>query len=307
MKQAIFSVLVILVGVAVYGGQSAAQSDKDKKRDDLKSDNVEILQLKSKVFDNTRSIRVLLPPGYYEAKNKIKSYPVFYLNDGIMVFRPKGLDIEGVAYEHIKKGIIPPMIVVGIDNGACTDKTKNELTDRANEFLPYPDIGFAPDHTYAPEPPNPQGRLYPRFLIDEVMPFINERYRTLTGPTNTGLGGSSYGGVAALYTAIKNPGVFGKLMLESTPLWIGGENQLLNDATSAKQWPQTIYLGSGTAETDDQAFLIEGDKDRTILSSAIKKASPSTNLKTVLEPGGKHEPAAWRRRLPEAHRLLWGR
>jgi predicted alpha/beta superfamily hydrolase len=300
MRPIHLAIFLVILWVSFLLAQSATQSD-------MKSSNVEILQLKSKVFDNTRSIRVLLPPQYHDAKSQTKRYPVFYLNDGIMVFRPAGLGIESVAYDLFKTGAIPPIIIVGIDNGASTDKTKNELTDRANEFLPYEDIGFAPDHTYAPEPPNPNGKLYPRFLIDEVMPAINARYRTMTGPANTGLGGFSYGGVASLYTAISNPNIFGKLMLESTPLWIGHDNQLLKDAKAAKQWPAMIYVGSGTEETDDAAFKLEGERDRTILETAVTSTSPTTKLKRVLEPGGKHEPAAWHRRLPEALKLLWGR
>jgi enterochelin esterase-like enzyme len=270
MKRMIFVLIAVLLTIPYHFGQSDAGS----KRDDLKSDNVEILQLKSKVFDNTRSIRVLLPPEYRNEKNHAVRYPVFYLDDGIMVFRPQGLGIEGVTYDLINSGAIPPMIVVGIDNGASTNKTKNPLVDRANEFLPYGDAGFEPDHTYAPEPSDPHGKLYPDFLINEVMPLINERYRTLTGPANTGLGGFSYGGVASLYTVISKPGIFGKLMLESTPLWIGHGNQLLKDAKVNKQWPQRVYLGSGTEESDNKAINLEGDKDREFLRLCIAEASP---------------------------------
>ncbi len=47
----------------------------------------------------------------------------------------------------------------------------------------------------------PQGKRYPEFLMNEVMPFVYERYRIARGPENTGLGGSSLGALISLYTA----------------------------------------------------------------------------------------------------------
>ena len=107
-----------------------------------------------------------------------------------------------------------------------------------------------PDNTYDPIPPKPQGKLFPDFLIKEVMPEINRRYRTLTGKSNTAIGGFSYGGVSALYTILSRPGIFGKVLLESTPLWIGLNQELLKDAENANEWPEVVYIGKGTNETD---------------------------------------------------------
>ena len=267
--------------------------------------NVETLQLASKTFNNTRSIRVLLPPGYHNPENSKKRYPVFYFNDGIMVFRPNRINVEEVVYKLIGRGELPPIIVVGIDNGGSTNETKNPETDRANEFLPYPDVGFAPDHLYAPDPPSPQGKLYPQFLIDEVMPLVKQRYRVGAGPSNTGLGGFSRGGVAALYTVMSRPGVFGKLLLESTPLWIGPDRQLLKDAREARKWPLTVYIGVGTKEAPDEAINNEGRQGVETLRAIIREKSPRTSLKVVVEEGGKHEPSAWRGRLPSALQFLF--
>ncbi len=270
------------------------------------SKNVETFELTSKVFGNTRTIRVLLPPGYHDEKNLDRQYPVFYFNDGLMLFDSAGpgLRIEEVVFDLYEKNNLPQMIVVGIDNGACTDKTTNEIVDRANEFLPYPDAGFLPDHTYKPEPPNPQGKKYPDFLINEVIPRLKQNYRIKSGPQNTGIGGFSYGGVSALYAVIAKPGYFGKLMLESTPLWIGQQYELLQDAKKNLQWPGKVYIGSGTKETDEQAFNDEGKKNQELLVSIIKKQSPDTKSKLVREEGAEHGPDAWRSRLRTALMFL---
>lgn len=269
------------------------------------SKNIETFELTSKVFGNTRTIRVLLPSGYHDDKNLDQQYPVFYFNDGLMVFDSAGpgLRIE----EIVSKLNLPPMIVVGIDNGACTDKTTNEIVDRANEFLPYPDAGFIPDHTYKPEPPDPQGKKYPDFLINEVIPRLKQNYRIKSEPQNTGIGGFSYGGVSALYTVIAKPGYFGMLMLESTPLWIGQHYELLADAKKPIQWPGKVYIGAGTKETDEEAFNNEGKKNQELLVSIIKKQSPDTKIKLVREEGARHGSDAWRGRLSAALIFLFSK
>jgi len=100
--------------------------------------------------------------------------------------------MDETAAELLRRGTIEPMIVVGVDNAG--------RRDRPLEYLPYP------DEFLRPPVPRPRGLEYPRFLVDEVMPLIRRIYRTKPGPEATGVGGSSYGGVAALVAAMKRPG-----------------------------------------------------------------------------------------------------
>jgi enterochelin esterase-like enzyme len=303
------AILLIVIGAAIpeVAARTRQGAAPPPSREVEASRNVETLRLTSKVFGNTRALRVLLPPGYHDPRNAGRRYPVFYFNDGIMVFNPRRVNIGEVVHRLIESGALPPLIVVGVDNGGSTDRAKDPARGRANEYLPYPDAGFGPHNYYAPDPPDPQGKLYPRFLVDEVMPLVGRRYRVKTGPSNTGVGGISYGGVAALYAALSRPGVFGALLLESTPLWIGSGRQLLEDARRAGRWPAAVYLGAGTNETADEAVNKAGLSDMETLASFIRRRSPATALKVVAEQGGRHEPAAWRARLPAALLFLLGR
>ena len=155
---------------------------------------VEIIPFESKIFHNTRMLRVLVPANYFSPHNAHRSYPVLYLQDGQNLFD------EATSYtgewhvdetvEHLVGSFkIPPMFVVGIDNAG--DK-------RSSEYLPYPDPlnhkdGVADEKNF-------HGKEYASFLITEVMPFIEKKYRVSRGAAKRA-SEALYGGVIALYTA----------------------------------------------------------------------------------------------------------
>ena len=96
---------------------------------------VEIIPFESKIFHNTRMLRVLVPANYYSPHNAHRSYPVLYMQDGQNLFD----DATSNAGEwHVDETVehlvgsfkIPPMFVVGIDNAGAK---------RSSEYLPYPD------------------------------------------------------------------------------------------------------------------------------------------------------------------------
>ena len=252
-------------------------------------------QFRSRVFRNTRFLRVWLPPGYDESENRARRYPVLYLNDGQNLFEAStsftGVEwqVDETADRMIREGAIAPMIVVGIDNAGKA---------RIREYLPY--------RSLHPMMMRVQGARYPDFLLKEVVPFIARNYRIAAGLANTGLGGSSLGALIALYTAMVRPGVIGKLLIESPSLW-ASNRQIIRESRAVKQWPERIYLGIGTAETGNP------DRDRSTVDDvrefdAIlrRRGLDEHRLRLVIEEGGTHHESAWARRFPEALRFLFG-
>jgi len=259
---------------------------------------LEILPLQSTVFHNTRMLRVLVPANYFSPHNAGRSYPVLYMQDGQELFdratsQPGEWQMDETVEHLVGSFQIPPMFVVGIDNAG---------EQRAAEYLPYP----APQQDHLKDEKSVHGKEYMRFLLTEVMPFVEKHYRIARGPQNTGLGGSSYGGDIALYTALQHPGVFGHLLVES-PLLAIGNGQLLKDAERAKVLPRKLYVGVGTAESGDSPHHEEALKDVQELESILrKKGMGAARLKVMVEEGGQQNPVAWAHRLPEALLFLYG-
>jgi predicted alpha/beta superfamily hydrolase len=260
---------------------------------------LEIITINSKVFRNIRNLRVWLPANYFAPVNRNKHYPVLYMQDGQNLFD------EATAFNHEWKFDetvqfltgsmrIGPMIVVGIDN----------TPRRANEYLPYPD----PENKELgkPETQDVHGKEYGEFVINEVMPLIQKKYRVSLGPQNTGLGGSSYGGAVTLYTVLNHPGVFGKALIESPSLLIGN-GELLKGAEKATQFPQRMFLAIGTAEeSDEKASEKDADAVREMEKILRARGLGPSRLKVVVEEGAHHDETAWSKRLPGALLFLYG-
>ena len=252
-------------------------------------------EFSSHIYRNTRMLRVWLPPDYEAPENAARHYPVFYLNDGQNLFDPATAfagvewEVDETADRLIREEKIPPLIIVGIDNATV---------ERIKEFFPY--------RSFSPPVLRPQGKHYPDFLMNEIMPFVWERYRISRGAMNTGVGGSSYGGDIALYTALQYPGLFGHVLVESPELWIG-KNQLLKDAENAKLLPRKIYLGIGTKEGGEPTRSTQMvNQVRDLESILVKKDLGASRLRVAIEEGGQGNEAAWSRRLPDALLFLYG-
>jgi enterochelin esterase-like enzyme len=253
--------------------------------------------LRSKVFENTRTIRFLLPPGYDHPANHGTRYPVFYFLDGIAAFDAWGL--PEIASRLWSVEAIPAVIFVGIDNGGSTLESTSPVRDRASEYLPYPDSSWTDS-----DAPVPRGHRLAAFLFDEVMPLVDDGFRTDTDPRATGLAGDSYAGAAAIHVAMEHSHRFGFLLAESPSLHIG-DGRLLQEARRAEAWPKAIYLGVGTSEGDTPDAQAEMLANVRALHSSLER-KPGVRIHLEVAAGGAHDYVAWRERLPIALRWLLG-
>ena len=230
----------------------------------------------------SRMIRVWLPPGY--DTNLQASYPVLYMHDGQNCFDRatsafgREWEIDETLMRLIADKAIPPIIVVGIDNG---------LTNRINEY------------TYdADARRGGEGAKHAEFLLNEVKPFIEKTYRAKTGPAHRFIGGSSLGGVISLEVARRHPETFGGVIAMSPAIWWSNEAltaEIEKDAGGLAEARVWIDMGTREQMGDEKDRFVENVRR---LDAALTKHAVEHRL--VIEDGAEHNEPAWARRFPGA-------
>ena len=240
----------------------------------------------SRFLPSARDVIVYLPPGY--DTNKSKRYPVLYLHDGQNLFDGatsfiKGAEwqVDETAQELIGAGKIKPLIIVGIYN---TGK------DRVEEYTP------AVDERYKM---GGKVELYGRLIVEELKPFIDSGYRTLKSARNTGIGGSSLGGLASLYLALRYPKVFSRVAVVSPSVW-WNKRMILREVEALKKRPHLrIWLDMGTKEGGNKAEADEATHNARLLRDALiaNGWKEHSDLKYYEAEGAEHSERAWAQRV----------
>src|SRR5215510_10625483 len=162
----------------------------------------------SRVLGNRRDVLVYLPPGY--SRFSRTRYPVLYLHDGQNVFDAAtafaGVEwgVDETAQRLIHRKMIEPLIIVAVANIG---------EERVHEYAPTPAIIEPRKHSRG------LACIYGQFLIEELKPFIDRKYRTKPEAEFTGLGGSSLGGLATLAIGVIFSDTFRRLMVMSPSVW----------------------------------------------------------------------------------------
>jgi len=174
--------------------------------------------IRSRVLDEARTMDVALPAGYDGSTSQ--RYPVVYVLDAESEMEPA----TTVARFYAGSGQLPPMIVIGVRNGA-----------RTRDLTPAPIAGFAP-----PPEGGPTGGAdkFLQFLTTELMPWVDRRYNA--APMRV-LIGHSLGGLFALEVLATAPASFaGYIVMEPSTWWNNGDVALA--ASRALRQPATRKL-----------------------------------------------------------------
>lgn len=235
----------------------------------------------------TRTLRILLPPGY-EASGR--RYPVLYMHDAQNLFDAATSfagewNVDETLAKLSASGALPPMIVVGIDHGGQA---------RLAEYSPYRDERI----------PTAKGDAYADFLVKTLKPWVDRTYRTKPEAEHTALAGSSLGGLITLHTLLRHPGVFGKAACFSSSFWVG-ERRMLREAAAAKPDPALrLYLDIGDREAGAPADSRQTVQDTLDVAEALRRRGlGSEHLMVQVAGGARHTESAWAARLPTA--LQW--
>jgi len=228
---------------------------------------------------------VYLPPGYRESRSRC---PVLYMHDGQNLFDPatgfagQEWHLDETAEQLISAGKIRPLIIAGVYNTGA---------GRIQEYTS--GMGVTPP-------------VYARMLVEELKPFIDTHYRTLTGAENTGLGDSSLGGLVSLAIAFQYPGVFGRLMVMSPSVFWNNHVILRELARFDAGARPKIWLDIGTAEGPAPEKPIN---DTRMLRDALVEKGWKTGagLEYFEAEGAGHNEKAWSARAGRALEFLFAR
>lgn len=137
---------------------------------------------------------IVLPPDYSSSK---QSYKVLYMNDGQDLER---LHITEVLKKVYQNAEVEPFILVAIHCG-----------ERIQEY------GTASQADYKQR--GAKAGAYTSFVVEELMPYIQNNFRVLTGPVHTAFCGFSLGGLSAFDIVWHHPDLFGKVGVFSGSFW----------------------------------------------------------------------------------------
>ena len=229
-----------------------------------------------RALDRKRKIWVYLPPGYKESK---KNYPVIYMHDGQNLFDESQAEFGEWGIDEILDSLTlagkPSAIIIGIENGP----------KRLNEYNPY----------FFERAGQGEGDAYLDFIIKDLKPAVDKKYRTLKFKENTTIAGSSMGGLISYYAALKYDNVFGRAGVFSPAFWTAPAILPLTDSLASKaKGMYFFYKGE-----------LEGKEMIKKMDDVITSLGKSSNalIYNITDPTGKHNESAWRKWFTEFY--LW--
>jgi predicted alpha/beta superfamily hydrolase len=243
----------------------------------------------SRLIDEKHDFIVYVPRAFNDDPNRF--FPVLYLHDGQNLFDPETSFIKGnywrvgeTADAVIDSGEVEPLVIVGIYNTGVK---------RLDEYTPVEDKRLGGGRADA----------YGQMLVEELKPFVARQYRTLAGPENCGMGGSSLGGLVSMYLGLRYPDSFGKLAILSPSVWWHNRAILLTVEQLRVKTGQRIWLDIGTQE--GRRALPDA---RALKRLLVKKGwRPGKDLEYREIDGGKHSEYAWSERVGPMLKFLFPR
>jgi uncharacterized protein len=184
-------------------------------------------QLRTTTLGTPRTVYVAVPEGYADSDRRYNVLVVLDANDRAQ-FR---LAVASVAF-LTDRGAVPPLIVVGVPNGA----------DRTHDLTPVPTGATAGRFRTAGGSSD-----FADFLAGDVLPIVRAKYRTLPA---TILAGHSFGGLFAIELAARRPGTFAGVIAMSPALWWNDSTVVAEyaDALARSASPVRLYTTSGELE-----------------------------------------------------------
>lgn len=252
---------------------------------------------RSEILGCRRRIFVHVPPGAETLRGP--SLPVLYMQDGQNLFTgtcrevPWQWELDRVAEGLTRRGAMPRILIVGIANGP----------DRENEYT----------HVACPwMKAGGRAERYLDFVTEEVMPWVRSRFPVSPLRTATGFGGSSLGGLLALYAAVARPRHFGVFLASSPSIW-WGQYSIFAVLRHRHVDPRLVRLWVDVGRREMKGLHHEGKLYRPLLAyrrldDVLRLCGfrPGVNYRYFEDRLGTHDERSWGRRMARALPFLFG-
>jgi len=258
-------------------------------------------------YISNRPLQVWLPSNY-DSKRK---HAVLYMYDGQMLFdasnawNHKEWRVDEVIDSLMGLNEILPTIVVALHNGGqqrsfeyFPQKPYNELNVAFSDSM-MADISkdYSSDGVF-----NVKSDDYLSYIIEEVMPVINESFHVNEDKSATVIAGSSMGGLMSMYAIGEYPNIFGSAICMSTH-WPGGyapnadvpkvfQSYIADNIKQDRVGK--IYFDYGTETLDQMYEPFQMQVDSILELNGFQK---EVNWSTKKFQGAAHDELSWAKRL----------
>ena len=242
-------------------------------------------------LDRTRRVWIYLPPGYASSHER---YPVLYMHDGQNLFDAATSFVGEWGVDETLDSLRATgdrgAIVVGVDHGGAL---------RFNEYSPWKNPKYG----------GGEGDRYVDFLVKTLKPYVDAHYRTLPDRLNTGIAGSSMGGLISLYAIVKYPGVFSRAAIFSPAFWVAPQAyDFVRDSAPLPADDRLYFvMGGQEAANAEEAVTYVHDEQRMVDALVARGMMRGTNVVSYVRADGKHSEWFWRREFPDAYRWLFSK
>lgn len=237
---------------------------------------------------------VYLPPDY--RSKRTKRFPLLLLNDGQDLPR---MDFENILSDLWTRQLVPSFISVGIYPGS----------ERMNEY------GTARQADYKGR--GGRATQYKSFIFNELMPFLDGRFRLTDDAAERAIAGFSLGGLSAFDIGFDRPDFFGGVGVFSGALWWRWADIDPNDPDACRimhdvveksgrgldNHDQTFWFQTGTLDEPDDRNgngIIDAIDDTLDLVRALKNRGCHDHSIRYLEiENGTHDPQTWGEAMPD--------
>lgn len=221
------------------------------------------------------TVRIYLPPGY-DASDR--AWPLAIMFDGQNVFDDEGSYRGGWQMHRLLDWRAcrgqEAAIVVALETGGWS---------RASILSPW-SLG---DRTL-------------EWIASWLVPAVRRELRVASGAESVLVGGSSLGGLLALYAFVTRPETFGRVMAMSPSLGLPGgrASPLLELVERSARSGGRVYVDAGARECECTSIMhLSGTLAGTFERKGYRAGS---DVLFVADPEGAHDEASWKRRLPAA-------